>query len=295
MSIEKIYFDVQDPFNSSLAINGFKELILKKADANRNSKLIYNKDLDDYLKIDEDTGLKKKRILIDEFIEKNDNFEYLPIFLKNAVVGIHFKKPRIVKFDRGNIAKLGNERKLPVLVNFMYSNFKHDPSPQCFLMGYKSTSKSKLIEGINLKYLTVSELRKIIQLSLKFPNMDMYYFYHMVLKPYSISKALGVKLRQIKNIYSPTREVEANKKIIETAMKLTPGFWGERGAEVRAKLKREKETRFKTNIKAEDTKNRKQLTGYTKTSNILDAYRKYHINKCHFYNIPVEFFNEKIE
>jgi hypothetical protein len=280
MNIEKIVFDAKDPFNSSLLYNGFKDYFLKREGIDKTSKLIYNKVLDNYLKENYDNKLENKRTIIADYLKNNNDYDYLPMFLKSSVIGLHYKnknpKPRI--FTKNNIINLSNSNRTPIFVNLNYYNFKHDPNPQIFLMHYRKTFekngrifkyKSPVVEGFNLHYMNIWELKKIVKLSIEFPDVDMHYFYHNVLKIYAIKKATGYKTRYAKRFAKPyypyPNKFYKNVRHFESGIQYV----------------------------ANDTSTYGELDKLIKTNNLLLGYRKYFINKSVFYNIPMEIFNLK--
>src|SRR5690606_24626050 len=110
------------------------------------------------------------------------------------------------------------------------------------------------------------------KLSIQFPNIDQYYFYHNILKPYAIAKATGIPLKKVRKMIAPYKKYPAGTWEGMTIFKGTLG-----------------------KLKAHDTNDKSILTGYIKSNNILKAYRKYKLSKCTFYNVKLEFFNLKEE
>jgi hypothetical protein len=280
MVIEKIVFDSKDPFNSSLLYSGFKDYFLKREGIDRTSKLIYNNVLDTYLKENYDNKLENKRTVINNYLKNYNDYAYLPMFLKSSVIGLHYKnknpKPRL--FNKNNIIELSNANKTPIFVNLNYYNFKYDPNPQIFLMKYSRTFekngkifryKSPIVEGLNLHYMNIWELKKLVKLSIEFPDVNMHYFYHNVLKIYVIKKITGYKTKYAKRFAVPyhpyPKKYYANVRHFESGIKYV----------------------------ADDTSTHGELGKLIKTNSLLSGYRKYFVNKSIFYNVPMEIFNLK--
>ena len=279
MNIEKIVFDANQPFNSSILYNGFKDYLLKREGIDRTSKLIYNEVLDKYLKENYDKTLENKRTIIDDYLKNDKDWKYFPMFLKNQItVGLHYKsenvKPRT--FTKTNIVELSNKNKTPILCNFLYSNYKHDPNPQIFLMHYSRTFEKNgkifkyrfpIIEGINIHYISIWELKRLIKFSIKFPNVNMHWFYHQILKIYAIRKATGYSMKYARRFAKPyypyPKKFHKNVKYFKSGIKYI----------------------------ANDVSTHGELDKLIKTNNLLLGYRKYFITKANFYNIPLEIFD----
>ena len=271
MEIEKIHIDVTDPRNSSFVYKGFTEYILKREGFKRTDRLMYNKVLDDYLKENYDKNIENKRTVISDYLNDTNNYDVMPMLFKNTVIGLHYKKknPKVRLFTKDNIKNLSSEKKMPLLVNLNYLNFKHDPNPQVLVMYYET--EYNLVSGFNLHYLTLSETIRLVKLCIKFPNCDMQWFYFSVIKPLSIQKATGMKLAEVRKVIAPYRTYPDGFK---RAVKHFKGI----------------------KYKAHDTEGeRKALSILDQSNNMLTAYRRYKINKAVFYNVPVELFNLRDE
>src|SRR5574343_141701 len=284
--IERIYFDVENPSNSSVVYEGFREYVLKKFDVPdaKTAKLHYDETLDSYLSRDDDNEVERKRTVIDDYMKNSTDYEFLPIWLQDTVIGYHFKKDDITVKDDVKVRKMTTNQVAgldkPVIANLAYGNFKHDPNPQVFVMYYDSSHS--LFEGFNLRYLNANNLKKLIQLSIKFPNMDMYYFYHIVLKPFSIGKALGLTMKDVRRTSTQTLTKQYHE--VSRKYELSP---------YARYPKQAKDNMIKGKVRprnAYETDTKEKLKGYQVGNNMLLAYRKYKIEKCHFYNIPTELF-----
>lgn len=299
MPVEKIMFDVKNPENSSFVYKGFQETVLellglpKKSAHGVPMELDYNTALDTFLKESNSDDsktikfIKNRQSVISDYMQNPKSYTRLPMILKNTVLDIYYKEgdnPKVRNITKGYIMSLSNQirNSFPLIVNMSYSNFEHDPNPQAFVMNYDR--KYNLIEGFNLKYLTLPELRKLIMLSTKFPNIDMYYFYHGILKPYGIAKSLKMKLGNVKKLSASTLSTKLGR--ISTDLNLRPYKKYPKGS--REGMKNYQGQKFYGDTTS------KSVIGFGSTTNILNAYRKYHINMCTFFNVPVDFFNENI-
>ena len=278
MNIEKIVFDANQPFNSSILYNGFKDYLLKREGIDRTSKLIYNEVLDKYLKENYDKTLENKRTIIDDYLKNDKDWKYFPMFLKNQItVGLHYKsenvKPRT--FTKTNIVELSNKNKTPILCNFLYGNYKHDPNPQVLILHYDRTYekdgkiikyKYPVISGFNVHYMNIWELKRLIKLLIKFPEINAHYFYHNILKIYALKKSTNYKMAYLRRYRKP--------------YKLYP-------------KKHYQNVRYFKGIqyRADDISMQESLDPLIKTNNMLLAYRKYFLKDCTLYNIPLEIFD----
>lgn len=297
MAVEKIMWDVQNPENSSFVYEGFQKEVLKVLGLPTKSSygvpltLDYNNVIDSFLKRPEVKTNKElksitnKQTVVSQYMKDPDRFARIPMVLRNAVVDIYYERDELPKariIDSGYIKSLeGNQIiSFPLVVNMLYGNFKHDPTPQIFAMLYDGSRN--LVEGFNLRYLSLPELRKLITFSIKYPKVDMFYFYHAILKPYAISKALGMKIGDVRRLRPETVESKLSK--ISKDLRLRPYKKYPQGSKERMKnyggKKMFGDTASKENI------------GYGSVNNLLLAYRRYKLSYCTFFNIPLDFFNE---
>lgn len=297
MAVEKIMFDVKDPANSSFVFNGFQQSVLellgvpKRSEAGVPLELDYNNVIDDLLKRPEVKtnrqlrSIKNKQTVISEYMKEPDRYERLPMILKNAVVDIYYEKdekPKPQRIDSGYIKSLSSNSqvKFPLIVNMLYGNFKHDPTPQVFAMYYDGQTNN--VEGFNLRYLSLPELRKLIMFSIRFPNVDPYYFYHRILKPYSISKAIGLKIGNVRRLSTET----ISKKLAKASANLGLEPYKRYPRGTKQGMKNYGGQKMYGDLKTKTEK------GFGAVNNLLLGYRKYKMTYCTFFNVPLDFFNE---
>jgi len=278
MNIEKIVFDANNPFNSSILYSGFKDYLLKREGIDKNSKLIYNDILDKYLKENYDRTLEAKRTVIDDYLKNDKDWKYFPMFLKNQVtVGLHYKASKVKQriFTRTNIIELSHKNKTPILVNFLYGNYKHDPNPQVLILQYEKSYvkegktivyKYPVVSGFNIHYLNIWELKRLIKLLIKFPEIDPHFFYHNILKVYALKKSTKYKMEYVRRWKTPYKKYPSKHY---------------------ANIRYFKGMQYD----AENTASQQSLDPLIKTNNILMAYRKYYLKDCALYNIPLEIFD----
>lgn len=300
MAVEKILWDVKDPANSSFVFNGFQQSVLELMGLPKRStfgvplELDYNDVIDDLLKRPEVKtekklrSIKNKQTVVADYMKDPSRFERIPMVLRNAVVDIYYEKdekPQKQKVDSGYIKSLSSNGlvKFPLIVNMLYGNFKHDPTPQVFAMYYDGNTNN--VEGFNLRYLSLPELRKLIIFSIKFPTVDPYYFYHRILKPYSISKAIGMKIGNVRRLTTET----ISKKLAKASANLGLEPYKKYPAGTKKGMKNYGGQRMYGDTQT------KTMHGYGAVNNVLLAYRKYKMLYCTFFNIPLDFFNEPTE
>jgi len=300
MAIEKIMWDVQNVENSSFVYNGFQQNVLKLLGLPTRSvhgapiELNYNEVIDNFLKRPEVKtnkelrGIKNRQTVISDYMKNPDNYDRLPMILKNAVVDIYYEKDELPKqqnVDAGYIKSLetGQKIKFPLLVNMLYGNFKHDPNPQVFAMFYDRVHN--LVEGFNLRYLSLPELRKIMTFAIKYPNVDMYYFYYGILKPYAVSKALGMKMGDVRRLSPQTVAMKLGKASANLELKPYKKY----PMGTRQGMKNYGGQRMFGDVAS------KKNIGYGSVNNLLLAYRKYKLSYSTFFNVPIDFFNEPEE
>lgn len=297
MAVEKIMFDVKDPANSSFVFNGFQQSVLellgvpKRSEAGVPLELDYNNVIDELLKRPEVKtdrklrSIKNRQTVVSEYMKEPDRFERIPMILRNAVVDIYYEKdekPHAQTIDSGYIKSLSSNStvKFPLIVNMLYGNFKHDPTPQVFAMYFNGQTNN--LEGFNLNYLSLPELRKLIMFSIRYPKVDPYYFYHRILKPYSISKAIGLKIGNVRRLSTET----ISKKLAKASANLGLSPYKKYPAGTKKGMKNYGGQKMYGDIKTKTEK------GFGAVNNLLLAYRKYKMLYCTFFNIPLDFFNE---
>lgn len=297
MAVEKIMFDVENPSNSSFVFNGFQQGILELLGLPKRSthgvplELDYNEVIDNLLKRPEVKtdkklrSIKNKQTVVSEYMKDPERYERIPMVLRNAVVDIYYEKdetPKKQQITSGYIKSLSSNSKVkfPLIVNMLYGNFKHDPTPQIFAMHYDGQTNN--LEGFNMKYLSLPELRKLIMFSIRYPKVDPFYFYHAILKPYSISKAIGMKIGNVRRLSTET----ISKKLAKASARIGLQPYKKYPAGARKKMKVYGGKRMFGDI------NTKTEKGFGAVNNLLLAYRKYKMIYCTFFNIPVDFFNE---
>lgn len=297
MAVEKIMFDVKDPANSSFVFNGFQQSVLellglpKRNEYGISLQLDYNNVIDDLLKRPEVKtnrqlrSIKNKQTVVSEYMKDPDRYERLPMILRNAVVDIYYEKdekPHIQNIDSGYIKSLSSNStvKFPLIVNMLYDNFKHDPTPQVFAMYYDNATNN--VEGFNLRYLSLPELRKLIMFAIRYPKVDPFYFYHRILKPYSISKAIGLKIGNVRRLSTET----ISKKLAKASANLGLSPYKKYPAGTKQGMKNYGGQKMYGDLKTKTEK------GFGAVSNLLLGYRKYKMIYCTFFNVPLDFFNE---
>lgn len=293
MAVEKFLVDVKHYKNSKIVYSGFTDNLLKGFELNKDTKLEYTDALDDYIdkylkqNTDGKSPIKKaskRRTVIADYMKNTNDYSLIPMVLKNAVVNLYYKKkkksPRIISSSYiKSVSNPSGTVTLPLIANLSYGNFKHDPHPQVFVMSYDTVRA--LFEGINLNYLTISELKKLITFHIKYPNASMVFFYHQILKTYGVKKASHLYMKDVRKHFGLKLSETDITKIQRTSGMLYPkneqGHSVLTAARARALM---------------PSKKKSEPVGYERINNMLGAYRKYKQQYCLFSNIDIEFFNE---